>query len=68
VSGWFAMPASAPEHRTGNDAAALRDVIDATHGCELFSLRQLRVVTGRSAARSTGEADELLFVRSGRAC
>jgi mannose-6-phosphate isomerase-like protein (cupin superfamily) len=66
MSGLVRHAGDAPEHRTGNDAAALRDVIDATHGCELFSLRQLRVVTGRSAARSTGEADELLFVRSGR--
>ena len=66
MSGLVRHAADAPERRTGNDAAALRDVIDAAHGCELFTLRQLRVVTGRSAARSTGEADELLFVRSGR--
>jgi mannose-6-phosphate isomerase-like protein (cupin superfamily) len=65
LSGLVRHATDAAERRTGNDAAAVRDVIDETHGCELFSLRLLRVVTGRSAARSTREADELLFVIGG---
>ncbi len=66
MSGLVRHASDAPERRSANDAVAVRDVIDATHGCELFSLRLLRAVTGRSAARATGEADELLFVLSGR--
>ena len=54
-----------PERRTGNDSAAVRDVIDARDGCELFTLRTLRAVVGHSIARVTGEAAELLFVVSG---
>jgi mannose-6-phosphate isomerase-like protein (cupin superfamily) len=55
-----------PERRTGNDSAAVRDVIDARDGCELFTLRTLRAVAGHSIARETGDSEELLFVVSGR--
>ena len=54
-----------PERRTGNDSAAVRDVIDARDGCELFTLRTLRAVAGHSIARETGACEELLFVVSG---
>ena len=54
-----------PERRAGNDSAAVREVIDARDGCELFTLRTLRAVVGHSIARATGEAAELLFVVSG---
>jgi mannose-6-phosphate isomerase-like protein (cupin superfamily) len=53
------------EHRVGNDSAAVREVIDARDGCELFTLRTVRAVAGHSIARTTGEAAELLFVVSG---
>jgi mannose-6-phosphate isomerase-like protein (cupin superfamily) len=66
MSGLVRESDAAPERRVGNDATAVRDVIDATHGCELFSLRVLRAVAGRSAERQTGSAEELLFVVSGR--
>jgi mannose-6-phosphate isomerase-like protein (cupin superfamily) len=65
VSGLVRHASEAPERRTGNDAAAVREVIDASDGCELFTLRTLRAVAGRSAQRATGEADELLFAVSG---
>ena len=54
-----------PERRAGNDSAAVREVIDARDGCELFTLRTLRAVVGHSIARTTGESAELLFVVSG---
>jgi mannose-6-phosphate isomerase-like protein (cupin superfamily) len=57
--------ADAPERRSGNDATAVREVIGSGEGCELFTLRVLRTVAGRSFERSTGEADELLFVVGG---
>ncbi len=65
VSGLVRHASKAPERRTGNDAAAVRDVIDSSDGCELFTLRLLRTVAGRSFERATGEADELLFVVAG---
>lgn len=55
-----------PERRSGNDSAAVRDVIDARDGCELFTLRTVRAVYGHSIARQTGDCDELVFVASGR--
>jgi mannose-6-phosphate isomerase-like protein (cupin superfamily) len=66
VSGIVRHADDAPERRTGNDSAAVRDVIDATDGCELFTLRTLRAVAGRSMARHTGSSHELLFVLGGR--
>jgi mannose-6-phosphate isomerase-like protein (cupin superfamily) len=57
--------ADAPERRSGNDATAVREVIGSGEGCELFTLRVLRTVAGRSFERSTGETDELLFVVGG---
>jgi mannose-6-phosphate isomerase-like protein (cupin superfamily) len=57
--------ADAPEQRVGNDAVAVRDVIDASVGCEAFSLRVLRAVRGRSFERVTGAGEELLFVVTG---
>jgi mannose-6-phosphate isomerase-like protein (cupin superfamily) len=66
MSGLVRDCADAPELRSGNDAVAVRDVIDASNGCEEFSLRMLRAVVGRSAQRETGAADELLFVVDGR--
>ena len=56
-----------PERRAGNDSVAVRDVIDARDGCELFTLRTVRAVVGHSIARETGAAEELLFVVSGHA-
>jgi mannose-6-phosphate isomerase-like protein (cupin superfamily) len=55
----------APERRTGNDSLAERELIDAADGCELFTMRLLRCVAGRSAQRQTGAAQELLFVIAG---
>jgi mannose-6-phosphate isomerase-like protein (cupin superfamily) len=66
MSGLVRDCADAPELRSGNDAVGVRYVIDASNGCEEFSLRLLRSVAGRSAQRETGAADELLFVMSGR--
>jgi mannose-6-phosphate isomerase-like protein (cupin superfamily) len=43
----------------------VRDSSDASEGCDLFTLRVLRTVAGRSFERSSGEADELLFVLHG---
>jgi len=54
-----------PERRVGNDATSVREVIDASNGCEPFSLRVLRCVTGRSFERTAGAAEELLFVAAG---
>jgi len=65
VSGLVRDAADAPERRTGNDATAVREVIDSSNGCELFSLRLLRTVAGRGAQRATGDAAELLFVLAG---
>lgn len=56
----------APERRVGNDAIAVREVIDAHVGCAPFSLSLLRAVRGRSFERRTGLAEELLFVIAGR--
>ena len=53
------------EHRVGNDATSVREVIDAADGCEPFTLRVLRAVTGRSMERTTDGAEELLFVVAG---
>ena len=66
MSGLVRDCADAPELRSGNDAVGVRYVIDASNGCEEFSLRLLRSVAGRSAQRETGAADELLFVVDGR--
>ena len=55
-----------PERRSGNDSAAVREVIDARDGCELFTLRTVRAVYGHSIARQTGDCEELLFVLGGR--
>ena len=55
----------APERRVGNDAVAVRSVIDASVGCVPFSLRLLRVMRGRSFELRTGEGEEVLFVLSG---
>jgi mannose-6-phosphate isomerase-like protein (cupin superfamily) len=65
MSGLVRDRADAPEHRRGNDATAVREVIGSSDGCEPFTLRILRTVAGRSFERSTGEADELLFVVGG---
>jgi len=65
VSGVVRDCEQVPERRSGNDSAAVRDVIDARDGCELFTLRTVRAVVGHSIARETGTAQELLFVVSG---
>jgi mannose-6-phosphate isomerase-like protein (cupin superfamily) len=65
VSGLVRDAYDAPERRAGNDAAAVREVIDAAHGCPLFSLALLRAVRGRSAERRCGATEELLFVIGG---
>jgi mannose-6-phosphate isomerase-like protein (cupin superfamily) len=65
VSGIVRQASDAPERRSANGATAVREVIDSSNGCELFSLRLLRAVAGRSFERATGEADELLFVVGG---
>jgi mannose-6-phosphate isomerase-like protein (cupin superfamily) len=65
VTGFVRDATDAPEYRLGNDATAVREVIGSGNGCDLFTLRTLRAVTGRSAARDTGAAEELLFVASG---
>lgn len=54
-----------PERRTGNDALAVRDVIDAGDGCAPFTLRVLRAVRGRSFEQRTEGSEELLFVLRG---
>ncbi len=66
MSGLVRHCTDAPEQRTGNDAVAVREVIDASNGCEEFSVALLRCVAGRGAQRETGAAEELLFVVSGR--
>jgi mannose-6-phosphate isomerase-like protein (cupin superfamily) len=66
LSGVVRDARDAPERRTGNDATAVREIIDASHGCLSFSLRLVRTLAGRGAERLTGPADELLFVLSGR--
>ena len=43
----------------------MREVIGSADGCDLFTLRVLRTVAGRSFERSSGETDELLFVVAG---
>jgi mannose-6-phosphate isomerase-like protein (cupin superfamily) len=65
VSGVVRDCEQVPERRAGNDSAAVREVIDARDGCELFTLRTVRAVVGHSIARETGAAEELLFVVSG---
>ena len=57
--------AAVAEQRTGNDSIAVRSVLDATVGCEAFTLRTLRAVRGRSFERATGASEELLFVTAG---
>jgi mannose-6-phosphate isomerase-like protein (cupin superfamily) len=53
------------EQRIGNDAMAVREVIDERDGCEPFALSAVRVVRGRSFERATGADEELLFVLAG---
>jgi mannose-6-phosphate isomerase-like protein (cupin superfamily) len=65
MSGVVRDCAQVPERRIGNDSAAVRDVIDARDGCELFTLRTVRAVAGHSIARETGDCEQLLFVVSG---
>jgi mannose-6-phosphate isomerase-like protein (cupin superfamily) len=65
VSGLVRHVSEAPERRIGDDAAGLREVLDASNGCELFSLGLLRTVAGGRAQRTSGGGDELLFVLSG---
>jgi len=65
MSGLVRDCADVPERRSGNDATAVREVIGSSEGCDLFTLRVLRTVAGRSFERSSGEADELLFVIHG---
>jgi len=65
VSGVVRDARDTPERRVGNDAMAIRDVIDARVGCAPFSLSLLRAVRGRSFERRTGVAEELLFVIAG---
>jgi mannose-6-phosphate isomerase-like protein (cupin superfamily) len=66
VSGLVRDTDDAPEWRVGNDAIAVRAVIDASVGCEAFSLRVLRAVRGRSRERLTGADEELLYAVAGR--
>src|SRR5579872_1240949 len=66
VSGVVRDARDAPERRTGNDAVAVREVIDASVGCKPFTLRVLRVMRGRSFERNTGAGEELLFALAGR--
>lgn len=65
MSGLVRHASQAPERRIGDDAGGLREVLDASNGCELFSLGLLRAVAGSPAQRTSGGADELLFVLSG---
>jgi mannose-6-phosphate isomerase-like protein (cupin superfamily) len=65
VSGLVRHASQAPERRIGDDAGGLREVLDASNGCELFSLGLLRAVAGSPAQRTSAGADELLFVLSG---
>jgi quercetin dioxygenase-like cupin family protein len=65
VSGLVRDATEAPERRVGNDAVAVREVIGAADGCEVFSLHVLRAVRGRSFERATGDAEEVLFVLRG---
>jgi len=44
-----------PERRIGNDSAAVRDVIDARDGCELFTLRTIRAVAPQHRPRHRRE-------------
>jgi mannose-6-phosphate isomerase-like protein (cupin superfamily) len=66
MSGVVRDAADVPEKRVGNDSVAVREVIDATVGCAPFTLRVLRAMRGRSFERTTGLAEELLFVLAGR--
>jgi mannose-6-phosphate isomerase-like protein (cupin superfamily) len=54
--------ASRPESGT----AQTRVTIDGTVGCERLEQRILRFAPGRSAERTTGERQEVLYVASGR--
>jgi mannose-6-phosphate isomerase-like protein (cupin superfamily) len=65
VSGLVRHATDAPERRAGNDSAAVRDILGESEGCNLFTLRVLRAVTGASAERATGDCEELLFVLGG---
>jgi mannose-6-phosphate isomerase-like protein (cupin superfamily) len=65
MSGLVRHASQVSERRSGNDSLAARELIDATDGCELFTMRLLRCVAGRSAQRQTGAAQELLFVIAG---
>jgi mannose-6-phosphate isomerase-like protein (cupin superfamily) len=65
VSGTVRAAAETLERRVGNDAVAVREVLDARNGCELFTLRMLRAVRGHGIARPTGDSEELLFTLSG---
>src|ERR1019366_5467499 len=65
VSGVVRDAHDAPERRVGNDAMAVREMIDASVGCAPFSLALPRVVPARGFERRTGLADELLFVLAG---
>jgi mannose-6-phosphate isomerase-like protein (cupin superfamily) len=53
------------ERRVGNDAMAVREIVDASVGCAPFTVALLRVVRGRSFERRTGADEELLFVLGG---
>jgi mannose-6-phosphate isomerase-like protein (cupin superfamily) len=66
MSGLVRDCAEVPERRVGNDATAVREVLDSNHGCELFTLRLLRTVRGHGIARDSGAAEELLFTVAGR--
>jgi len=66
VTGLVRDAGDAPEHRVGNDAMAVREVLGASVGCAPFTLRVLRSVRGRSFERASGDAEELLFVLTGR--
>jgi mannose-6-phosphate isomerase-like protein (cupin superfamily) len=65
VRGLVRHVSEAPERPTGDDAGGLREVLDASNGCELFSLGLLRAVAGSPVQRASAGADELLFVLSG---
>jgi mannose-6-phosphate isomerase-like protein (cupin superfamily) len=66
MSGLVRDCAEVHERRIGNDATAVREVLDSSHGCELFTLRLLRTVRGHGIARDSGAAEELLFTVAGR--
>ena len=63
--GYVVTASAVRAHREEGDTAAVRETIGAGAGCEFLEQRVIDFAPGRSAPRTTGAAEEVLYVLGG---